>query len=94
MQTAVRKNSVKNVKQTSISVTEHQKNKFKESLKNVNNKPYGHKVSMGEYLSFLMSLETPENLKDLKKSTLDIEDELKIFRTRYVEKVETRNMQE
>ena len=79
---------MKNEKQPSISITEEQKNKFKANLKTLNNKPFGHKVSIPEYFEFLTSLVTPENLKEFKKTTLGIDDELILYRQRYIKKVE------
>ena len=69
-----------------VSVGIEAREKFMESLKEINSKDYGNKISPREYLEFLMTLQTPERVKELKLSSIKGKAKNDLYKKRFFEK--------
>ena len=90
------KSKVKNEKRQSstnatIGVGFEMRRKFVSRLEEINQKPFGRRISPRQYLEFLMGLETPEGLKSLFRASIRGKDINELYKKRFFEKFNTQS---
>lgn len=79
---------------TTLSVGAETREKVVSRLNEINKQSIGGNITARQYIEFLMDLETPENLKNLLKSSIRGKDINELYKKRFFEKFNTQSEDE
>lgn len=76
---------------STLSVGIKTREKLVSRLKEINKQSFGGNITARQYIEFLMSLETTENIKTLLKSSIRGKDINELYKKRFFEKYNTQS---